>query len=133
MLLLSFSFMPVSEKKICEILNKSAPETCKLDPISSSHLFECLDTIPPTLTANNNKSLTSGTFTQVHEAAIVKPLLRKPSLDHSDLKNFHCVSNLPGFKDHGESHPLSALQPSISYSTNFNLPTDLDTALRQPC
>ena len=86
--------MPVSEKTVPEILNKSAPKTCDLDPIPASLLFECLDTILPTLTAVINKSLTSGIFPQVYKATIVKPLLKKSSLDHNDLKNFRPVSNL---------------------------------------
>ena len=88
------SFTSVSDKIVREILNKSAPNTCDLDPIPSSLLFECLDTMLPTPTAVINKSLTSGIFFKVYKAAIVKPVLKKSSLDHNDLKNCRPVSNL---------------------------------------
>ena len=81
-------------KIVREIFNKSAPKTCDLDPIPSSLLFECLDTMLPTPTAVINKSLTSGIFFKVYKAAIVKPVLKKSSLDHNDLKNCRPVSNL---------------------------------------
>ena len=38
-------------------------------------------------------SLTSGIFPQTHKSADVKPLLKKPTLDHNNLKNFRPVSN----------------------------------------
>ena len=104
------------KKTVHEIFNKSDPKTCDLGLIPSFLLFECLDTILPTLTAVTNKSITSSIFPQVYKAAIVKPLLKKGSLDHNDLKNFLRVQPLLCFKDHRESHPLSALQPSIYLS-----------------
>ena len=55
------SFTPVSETTVREILNKSAPKICELGAITTDpfHLFECLDTVMPTLTAIMNKSLLS--------------------------------------------------------------------------
>ena len=41
-----------------------------------------------------NDSLTSSIFPQTHTFAVVKPLLKKPTLDHNDLKIFRPVSNL---------------------------------------
>ena len=112
-------------------MNKSAPKTCNLDPITSSPLFECLDTILPTLTAVINKSLTSGIFPQVYKAAIVKPLLKKSSFDHNDLKNFRPVSNLSFVSKIIEKLILSQLFSHLS-TNQLNLPIDVDTALRQP-
>jgi hypothetical protein len=88
------SFSPVSEEDIREILGKSAPKTCDLDPIPTTLLFDCLDTVLPTLTKIVNDSLLSGVFPDVHKSALVTPLLKKPTLDHNDLKNFRPVSNL---------------------------------------
>ena len=39
--------------------------------------------------------LVKGTFPSIFKTALVKPLLKKPSLDHNDLKNYRPVSNLP--------------------------------------
>ena len=41
-----------------------------------------------------NDSLTSGIFPQTHKSAVVKPLLKKPTLDHNNLKKNRPVSNL---------------------------------------
>ena len=41
-----------------------------------------------------NNSLVSGVFPSVYKSALVKPLLKKMSLDPDDLKNYRSVSNL---------------------------------------
>ena len=42
-----------------------------------------------------NLCFTSGSFPSAFKSAIVKPLLKKPTLDHEVLKFFRPVSNLP--------------------------------------
>ena len=63
-----------------------ACKTCDLDPIPTSLLFGCSDEIVPALTHVVNQSVLSGTFPTVFKHAIVKPLLKKTSLDPNDLK-----------------------------------------------
>ena len=58
--------------------------------------FECLDAILPTLTIVVNHSLLTGEFSLIFKTAIVKPLLKKTSLDSEDLKNNRLISN-PSF------------------------------------
>ena len=58
-------------------------------------LSECLDTLPPCITAAFNNSLVSGVFSYVYESALVIPSLKRPCLDPNDLKNYRPVSNLP--------------------------------------
>ena len=65
-----------------------ACKTCDLDPIPTSLLFDCSDEIVPALTRVVNQSLLSGTFQTVFKHSIVKPLLKKTSLDPNDLKDF---------------------------------------------
>ena len=72
-------------------MQNSAPKTCELDPVPTSLLMECL---LPTLTQIVNDSLTCGIFPQIHKSAVVKPLLKKPTLDHNNLKDFRPVSNI---------------------------------------
>ena len=57
-------------------------------------LYECLDVILPTLTDVVNHSLLTGEFPLIFKKAIVKPLLKKTSLDLENLKNYRPVSNL---------------------------------------
>ena len=57
-------------------------------------LLECLDSLLPCITAVFNNSLVSGVFPSVYKSALVKPLLKKMSLDPDDLNNCRPVSNL---------------------------------------
>ena len=88
------TFQPVSESDVKKCILQSAPKTCDLDPIPTPLLIECLDSLLPSLTALFNSSLSSGVFPQTFKTAIVTPLLKKPSLDPNELKNYRPVSNL---------------------------------------
>ena len=72
-----------------------SPKTCVLDPIPTSFLFECSDQVVTLLTTIVNQSLATGIFPSCTKSAVVKPLLKKPSLDPNVLKHFRPVSNLP--------------------------------------
>ena len=67
-----------------------------------------------------NRSLTSGVFPQAHKAAIVKPLLKKPSLDHNNLKNYRPVSNLSFVSKLTEKIILSQLFGHLTKNELFN-------------
>ena len=64
-----------------------------LDPMPTSLFVECLDELPA-VTHIINSSLVSGVVPPEFKTAIVKPLLKKPSLDYNNLKNYRPVSNL---------------------------------------
>ena len=86
----------------------------------SSLLFEYLDTILPTLTAVINKFFNFCIFPPVYEAAIVKPLLKKSSLEHNNLKNFRPVSNLSLVSKIIEKVILSQLFSHLCTNQLFN-------------
>ena len=87
-------FRPVTEDFVrCTILS-SPLKTCELDAFPTLLLLECLDSLLPCITAVFNSSLVSGVFPSVYKSALVKPLLKKMSLDPDDLKNYRPVSNL---------------------------------------
>ena len=54
-----------------------------------------LNSLLPFVTSVINASLSSGLFPPSFKIAVVKPLLKKPSLDSNDLKNYRPVSNMP--------------------------------------
>ena len=56
-------------------------KSCELDPIPTTLLYENLDILLPTITNIINTSLTTGIVPRDLKTAIVKPLLKKPSLD----------------------------------------------------
>ena len=77
-----------------KIILQCAHKTCELDAISISLFYECLAAILPTLTVIVNHSFLTGEFPLIFKTAIVKPLLKKTSLDSEDLKNYRPISNL---------------------------------------
>ena len=88
------SFEKVSQLTVKECILNSAPKSCKLDPIPSKLLIECLDSILPSLTDLFSSSLASENFPQCFKSALVTPILKKKCLDHNDLNNYRPVSNL---------------------------------------
>ena len=66
---------------------------CELDPLPTSFLTNCLDDVLPHLTSVINDSLHSGLFPSAFKSAIVKPLLKKTTLNPEILKNYRPVSN----------------------------------------
>ena len=54
-----------------------------------------LEILLPTITNILNESLLSGTVPSEFKTAVVKPLLKKLSLDPNVLKNYRSISNLP--------------------------------------
>ena len=68
-----------------KFMKQMSPKTCILDPIPASLLFECSNEIVPLLTAIVNQSLLTGIFPSCMKAAMVKPLLKKTSLDPNVL------------------------------------------------
>ena len=88
------TFHIVSEEAVRKVILNASHTTCELDPIPTPLLIECLDILLPTITSVVNDSLVSGSFPAIFKSALVKPLLKKPSLDPNDLKNFRPVSNL---------------------------------------
>ena len=88
------SFEPVTDEFVLKIVNSASAKSCELDPIPTTLLYENLDILLPTVT-NINTSLTTGFVPRDLKTPVVKPLLKKPSLDKNLLKNYRPISNLP--------------------------------------
>ena len=93
--LLQITFTPVTEQFVSEILQKTVPKSCNLDPIPTELLYKNLDVLLPIITNIINTSLASGFVPPDFKTAIVKPLLKKNSLNHNVLKTYRPISNLP--------------------------------------
>ena len=89
------SLATITEAELRKIIMSSNSKSCHLDPLPTSLLKECLDCLIPTLTRIVNLSIASHSFPLNLKSATVVPLLKKPSLDSNDLKNYRPVSNLP--------------------------------------
>ena len=88
------SLRSATEDEIYDILSKSPPKSCELDPIPTSLLKKCANAIVPIITKIINICMETGVVPDSFKVAHVRPLLKKLSLDHNILKNYRPVSNL---------------------------------------
>lgn len=88
------SFSLVTETEVAKIAVPTASKSCSLDPIPSVVLKNCLHLLLPTITKIVNLSLSESVVPCSLKLAVVEPRLKKPSLDHVELKNFRPLSNL---------------------------------------
>ena len=75
---------------ICSATKK----TCVLDPLPANQLTDNITRIVPAITRITNTSLDEGVMPKSLKHAIVRPLLKKPSLDKDTLSSYRPVSNL---------------------------------------
>ena len=80
-------FKSVSCDKLSDLAPTSTLKSCMLDPIPASVLINCSDLLLPFITKVVNCSLQNSTLTSYMKRAIVRPSLKKPSLDYQLYKN----------------------------------------------
>ena len=85
---------PTDRVELTKIIMKSPNKTCSLDVLPTTLLKQTLDIQIPTLVNIINMSFASGSFPRQLKTAVVKPLLKRPSLDKNNLQNYRPVSNL---------------------------------------
>ena len=88
-------FSPMSEQFVRELITKSTKTSCDLDPIPTALLCDHIDLLLPSITRILNDSLATGIVPTDFKTALVKPLLKKSSLDPEVLQNYRPISNLP--------------------------------------
>ena len=69
-------------------------KTCVLDPLPANKLTDNITRIVPAITRITNASVDKGVMPKSLKHAIVRPLLKKPSLDKDTLSSYRPVSNL---------------------------------------
>jgi exonuclease III len=89
------NFSPVTLEEIVTIVKKSPSKTCPLDPWPTWMVKQHLNSLAPVIQRVVNESLCTGVFPELWKRALIRPLLKKPSLDAVDMKNFRPVANLP--------------------------------------
>ncbi|KAI2647171.1 RNA-directed DNA polymerase from mobile element jockey [Labeo rohita] len=73
----------------------SKPTTCLLDPVPTKLLKELLPVAEEPLLNIINSSLSLGHIPKPFKLGVIKPFIKKPQLDPSDLANYRPISNLP--------------------------------------
>ncbi|XP_042341350.1 uncharacterized protein LOC121942262, partial [Plectropomus leopardus] len=84
-----------SSSQLYTLVSASKPSTCLLDPIPTKLLKEVLPLLDNFLLDIINASLLTGYVPQSFKVAVIKPLLKKPTLDPEILANYRPISNLP--------------------------------------
>jgi len=88
------TFRPVTSDEVTALLKQSPAKHCTLDPIPTWLLKRVGDVVAPIIAAMCNASFTQHNVPNSQKKAIVHPLLKKPTLDPSDLASYRPISNL---------------------------------------
>ena len=88
------SFRPCTQAEIRKIIMSAPIKSCSLDPVPTFLVRELIDVLLPHITLMVNVSLAHGRLLASQKCASVTPLLKKPSLDSTNMNNFPTVSNL---------------------------------------
>jgi len=89
------AFRAASIDEVRKIILKAPSKSCELDPLPTSLLKSCLDSLATVITSIVNTSFKECSVLTSFKSAIVWPLLKKPGLDKDVMKNYRPVSNLP--------------------------------------
>lgn len=87
-------FAPLTSEDTEQIIKKSPSKSCTMDPIPTWLLKKHISILSPVITKIVNMSLEQGTVPPDLKRALVSPLIKKPSLDCEQHKNYRPVSNL---------------------------------------
>ena len=88
------NFSPVTEAEIIRLIASSPSKCCELDPLPTELVKANKIELAPAICSIINKSLADGVFPAPYKTALVRPLLKKQSLDPETLKHYRPVSNL---------------------------------------
>ena len=86
-------FRPLIQTEVRKIIFSMKTKSCKLDTLPVKLLKGCIDSILPTITSLVNISLRDGVFASRWKTSIIRPHLKKSTLDLISV-TYHPVSNL---------------------------------------
>ena len=87
-------FQTVPVKVVWHLIDVTGLKSCDLDPVPAHILKGCKSTLLPTLTRIVNLSLQSACMPGQLKEAMVRPKLKKESLNFEEYSNFRPISNL---------------------------------------
>ncbi len=88
-------FTTIGQDEVNKCITASKPTTCLLDPVPTKLLKELLPVAEEPLLNIINSSLSLGHVPKPFKLAVIKPLIKKPKLDHCELANYRPISILP--------------------------------------
>ena len=119
------SFKDITVTDVSKVIKEGNWKSCALDPIPTSLVKKTLPVLLPVIHSIVNKSLQESTMPSLLKRALVKPLIKKPSLDKENLKNYIPVSNIPYI---GKLIEKAAIKQINEHLTENNLHEPLQSA-----
>ena len=89
------SFTGVNVSDVSKLIADSPCKSCGLDPLPTRLLKLCSSELVAVITAIMNSSLESSTVPDAFKQAVVRPVLKKVTLDEDALCSYRPISNLP--------------------------------------
>uniref|UniRef100_A0A8C6Q5V2 Reverse transcriptase domain-containing protein n=1 Tax=Nothobranchius furzeri TaxID=105023 RepID=A0A8C6Q5V2_NOTFU len=89
------SFLLPTSSEISDLICKSKPTTCSLEPLPTVLVKTCLTSLLPLITAIIHSSLSTGIVPSLFKTASITPILKKPGTDPNNFNNLRPISNLP--------------------------------------
>ena len=86
--------VPVTADEVVKILQKSPAKQCKLDPVPTWLVEHATYVLAPVIAAMCNASFQQLAFPCRCKSAIVRPLLKKRTMDLNDPASYRPISNL---------------------------------------
>lgn len=112
-------FCTISPKEVESIIQRMRPSTCSLDPLPTILVKANVSAIGPLITTIINQSLQSGQVPLSLKTAIIRPHLKKPSLDPEVMANYRPISNLPFLAKVMERVVSAQLQDHLKQNSLF--------------
>ena len=121
------SFHPVSVSEVTNIITKAPNKSCELDPIPTDLIKKCLSATAPAIASIINTSFATGEIPRDLKKAMIRPILKKPTLDKESFHNYRPISNLPFLSKVMERAAFSRL---LEYLQENNLLDSRQSAYR---
>ena len=121
-----FNMVTVDDVRECVV--KLSSKSCELDPLPGYVTRNAPDTLLPFISKIIHASLQSGQMPSHLKAAKSRPLLKKPSLDHTQFSNYSPISNLTFISKAIEKSVANQL---ITYINKNNLNATFQSAYKQ--
>ena len=88
------NFNPTSADEMDKLIMGAPNKQCDLDPVPTWLIKKFHHIMAPVFCHLVNASLSQGHFPRDHKSALVRPLIKKATLDPLDLKSYRPISNL---------------------------------------
>ena len=113
------SFFNITQGEVEDVIRKMNPSTCALDPFPSALLKANISAISPFITKIINHSLLAGYIPSALKTAVIRPLLKKSTLDPENLSNYRPISNLPFLSKILEKIVAAQLHNHLTHNSLF--------------